>query len=568
MLFAGLHNTGTISSAALVADGKLVAAMAEERLDRRKHSKYFPHRALQGCLDLVGKTLSDVDTFAIGWNPALNIAERYRAGFSEWPAYPGERFYANPNQLLPRLQPEGLVATDQVFQQADGGCVTLTYVNHHLCHAANAFYLSGLKEAAIFCCDGYGERSTTLWGTAGPEGIETRRTIEFPHSIGAFYSAITEFLGYAPDGDEWKIMGAAAYGDPSPFRAAMAELIRPEEDGGFSLALDYFDHFNFDSRGFFSEKVTDVLGKPPEGPEDDRFFDLAAAAQERLEAILFHCLTHARETTGATALCYAGGVAMNSLFNGKLTASGLFDDVFIPFSPDDSGNALGAALWAANRAGEPVAMKRRDLTSFLGRAFDDKEIKAALDRTGLAYETLQDPASTAADLLADGQVVGWFQGRSEFGQRALGARSILADPRNPETKDRVNLAIKYREAFRPFAPSVPVEDAERFFELPPGASVPFMERVFPVREAARSALPAIVHADGTARLQTVSEETQPLYHRLLKRVEEKTGFPVVLNTSFNLNGEPIVDAPEDAIRTFMTSGMNSLIMGHQLLRKA
>ncbi|PWC40634.1 carbamoyltransferase C-terminal domain-containing protein [Azospirillum sp. TSO35-2] len=567
MIVIGIHNTGILSSAALVVDGKLAFGCAEERLDRRKHSKYFPHQAIGKALDWQGLTLADVDVFAIGWNPAINVAGRYRAGFSEWPAYPGERFSANPNHLLPRLGGAPHVATDQIFHREDGKPVQLTYVSHHLAHMTGAYCLSGFEESALFSCDGYGERDTTVWAVGRGTDIRILKRIEFPHSVGGFYSAITEFLGFRPDLDEWKVMGAAAYGDPEPYRTAMESMIRLVPDGGFHLDLDYFDHFNFDTPGYLTPAAHRLLGRPRHSGEamEQRHFDIAAAAQARLEEVLRWALDWLRKETGCPRLCLSGGVAMNSLFNGRLSLDGPFDDVFVPFSPDDSGNSIGAALWAAQRAGDPV--RNQTLTPFLGGSYDDEAIAGAIERCGLAATRIDDPAATAADLLAAGKIVGWFQGRMEFGQRALGGRSILASPRDPDMKDRLNSAVKFREGFRPFAPAVRAEDVGRFFEAPAGARVPFMEKVLPIRAERRQDIPAVVHADGSGRVQTVERSVQPLFHDLISAFGALTGVPVLVNTSFNLNGEPIVESPADAIRTYATSGMDALMLGRHLLSK-
>ncbi len=566
MLVVGIHNTGIISTAAFVADGKLVYGAAEERLSRRKHSKYFPHRAIEAGLEWLGAAYADVDVYAIGWNPALNIAERTRAGFSEWPAYPGERFCSNPNQLLPRMVLDGLVATEQSFLGADGTKAKITYVDHHLCHCVNAYLLSGFEEAAILSSDSYGEKATTVWAVGRGGVIEDIRRLDFPHSLGCFYSAITEHLGFRSDYDEWKVMGAAAFGDPEPYRKAMGRLLLDADDGGYRLDLNWFDHFNFDSSGMFAGRIVDLLGDA-RGPDEEltqRFHDIAAAAQERLEEVLHRTLVWFREQTGIANLCLTGGIAMNSVFNGKTTLDGPFENVYVPFAPDDSGNSIGAALWCAQRHGEAVDLGGR--SPYLGSEYSDSEIQKNLDRYRLAHETVDDPAGTAAGMLAEGKIVGWFQGRMEFGQRALGSRSILADPRDAATKDKVNAAVKFREAFQPFAPAVAAEAVADWFEAPASARVPYMEKVFPIRADKRRAIAAVVHADGTGRLQTV-DDGSPLFKAVIDAFAERTGVPVLLNTSFNLSGEPIVCTPSDAVRTFMTSGIDSLVIGRQVLTK-
>ncbi|MEO5374330.1 MAG: carbamoyltransferase [Alphaproteobacteria bacterium] len=570
MIIVGIHNTGTTSSAAIVVDGSLEFGCAEERLDRRKYSKYFPERAIDACLDWTGATLADVDAFAIGWNPGINIAGRYRAGFSEWPAYPGARLYTSANRLLPRLESGELTATDQIFaaEPGQGADTRFVHVTHHLAHCANAFYLSGFDDAALFSCDGYGERTTTVWGRGQGGDITTLRQSAFPHSIGSFYAAVTQFLGFRPDLDEWKVMGAAAYGDPARYQAALSGLLNYDEDGRFELDLRYFAHFDFDSRSLFAPRITELLGppRPASAPMEPRHFDIAAALQAVVETYLFTAVRWLARATGCRRACLSGGVMMNSLFNGRLAQTDIFDDVFIPFAPDDSGNSIGAALWLAHRE-EPPGRCRVQRSPYLGRDYADDAIRAVLDRFKLRYRVLGDVPGEVADLLAAGKVVAWFQGRMEFGQRALGARSILADPRDPHMKDRINAAVKFREGFRPFAPAVPAESLGEWFAVDRPLAVPYMEKVLPIRADRRHLIPAVVHADGTGRLQTVERSMNPLFHDLLTAFGQRTGVPILLNTSFNVAEEPIVESPADAIRTFYASGIDALVCGRYSLIK-
>ncbi|MDB5602031.1 MAG: hypothetical protein JWN71_4075 [Xanthobacteraceae bacterium] len=569
MLIVGIHNTGIISSAAVVVDGVLRFACAEERLDRRKHSKYFPHRAMDAGLAHIGAKLADVDIFAIGWNPAINIAERYRAGFSEWPAYPGTRFYSNPNQLLPRLAQTGLTATDQIFHRDDGSATRICYVSHHLAHAAAAYYSSGFDDAAILTCDGYGERATTAWFRAQGGRIELLREVQFPHSIGQLYSTITEYLGFRPNLDEWKVMGAAAYGNPDTFYAKVNSLIHSKEDAGFELDLRYFRHFDFDAGRMFSASLVDLLGPPREydEPLEQPHFDLAAALQKVTEERLFAAVEWLKTQVPSANLCLAGGVIMNSVFNGRIAAEGPFERTYVPYAADDSGNSIGAAFWVAAREGAKIDFAAAT-TPFLGDAYDDDAIERQLLASKLSAERPPDIVAATAALLAEGAIVGWFQGRMEFGQRALGGRSILADPRDATMKDRINRAVKFREAFRPFAPAVLTEEAANWFQMERPIDAPYMEKVLLVREDRRDRIPAVVHADGTGRLQTVDKKMNPTFHRLIEAFGKATGVPILLNTSFNINNEPIVESPADAIRTFYSSGLDALVMGSFLITKS
>jgi carbamoyltransferase len=568
LLIVGIHNTGIMSSAAVVIDGALRFGCAEERLDRRKYSKYFPHRSIDAALAHVGATLSDVDIFAVGWNPAINIAERYRAGFSEWPAYPGERFYANPNHLLPRLAMTGLTATDQIFHREDGPPARISYVTHHLAHAAGAYLPSGFDEAAILTCDSYGERATTAWFRARGSRIELLRETRFPHSIGQLYSTLTEFLGFRPNFDEWKVMGASAYGNPDVYYDRVKSLIHWTDNAEFELDLRYFRHFDFEAARMWAPLLVDLLGPQREAnaPMEQRHFDLACALQKVTEEYLFAAARWLKTQVPSPNLCLGGGVIMNSVFNGRIAVEGPFDQVYVPYAPDDSGNSIGAALWVAAREGARIDVKAAR-TPFIGPAYDDTAIERQLAAAKIAADRPSDIAAVAADLLADGKILGWFQNRMEFGQRALGARSILADPRDGEMKQRINQAVKFREAFRPFAPAILADEAKNWFEMKRAIDAPYMEKVLTVRSDRRQRIPAVVHADGTGRLQTVDKTTNPIFYRLIESFGKTTGVPIVLNTSFNINNEPIVESPADAIRTFYSSGLDALAMGPFLLTK-
>lgn len=566
-LIVGLHNTGVLSSAAIVADGRLEFAAAEERYNRQKYTKSFPHLAIAAGLKAMGAALSDVDAFAVAWNPGINIGEKYRAGFSEWPAYPGERLYSNPNQILPRLDRRPFTMTEQTFFAQEGIAARFIYLNHHLAHLANSLFLSGFPDAALFSCDGYGEQATTVWGEAKGGEISILRQNDFPHSIGGLYSAVTQHLGFRPDIDEWKVMGAAAYGDAKAYHSKIRQLIDYDETGRFELDLRYFNHYNFDRAGLFAPRIAELLGPAlvPGQELSQRQFDIAAATQKTVEDYLLTALAWLAKTSRLRRLCLSGGVLMNSLFNGRLAESELFDEVYIPFAPDDSGNSIGAALWTAHHLSGPLPTPAA--TPYLGAAYDDAAIKSILDQFKLPYLAMKNTARTVARLLAQGHVVGWFQGRMEFGQRALGARSILADPRDPAMKDRLNASVKYREAFRPFAPAVRIGDFHDWFRTGGAVRVPYMERALPIMEDKRRLIPAAVHADGTGRVQTVDPNLSPLFHELISAFGEQTGVPVLINTSFNLAGEPIVESPTDAVRTFYASGLDVLACGSFLLAK-
>ena len=530
MLIVGLNTSGDVSSAAIVADGELVFGCAEERLDRQKLSRRFPLGSIQAGLTHIGATIGDVDQFAIGYNPGISVAGRMRPGFSDWPGYPGGRLYSNPNYLLPELGDHASTETQQIFRRSAGGAEHLRYVTHHLAHAANAFLLSGFTEAAIFSCDGYGERTTTMWARADAKGIHSIREIEYPHSIGSLYAALTQFLGFRPHSDEWKVMGAAALGDSSTTINKLTRLIRWDDSANFELDLSYFNFFNFDISPMYRTKLEDLLGpaRRTSEPMKPRHFDIAAGIQRLIEVYLEHAVAWLHSQTRSANVCLTGGLAMNSVFNGLTSLRGPFRNVYVPFAPDDSGNSIGAALWVAWQEGELKNFGCYANRSRIGRAYSEEMIERDLKRFHLSYSRMTDICDSVAGLLEQGKVVAWFQGRAEFGPRALGSRSILADPRNAGTRDLVNGAVKFREWFRPFAPAILVEAQTEYFEVDHVIPVRYMEKVFPVRSGMRNRIPAVVHADGSGRLQTVSTDDDSLvssFDKLLRTAHRRACHP-------------------------------------------
>ena len=568
MYILGLHISGWTTSAALFEDSRLVAACPEERLNRQKYSRAFPSLAAEYCLEQASISWRDVDYIAVGWNPGVNVAARYRGGFSERLRFAGEWLYSIPNHIFGKHLKTSILNTEQIFTLPDSQ-IRFQYLDHHSSHAAAAFYPSPFETSAILTVDGYGERTSSAWKSGIGNKIHSHRETPFPQSIGSFYSAITEYLGYSPDGDEWKVMGMSAYGDPASYRAEISQLYTLLPDGDYALDLQYFNHFNFDTDQLYSPRLEGLLGAPraEEEPLQQRHYDLAASAQEALEHMIYHCLRHLHATTGEDRLCLSGGTIMNSVLNGKVIENTPFEEVYVPFSPDDTGNAIGAPLLLYfDILGHPRESVECD-HAYVGPEFTNEEIEEALNKYGVSFRRSTSVEIETARALANGKVVGWFQGKMEFGQRALGNRSILADPRDPAMKDRVNSAVKYREAYRPFAPSILSEYAHEYFEMEDQTTVPFMERVYRIRPEKRTQIGAVVHADGTGRLQTVTAETNPRYHSLISQFHSITGVPVVLNTSFNVKGEPVVCSPADALRTFYTSGIELLVMGDYVVAK-
>ncbi|MFE9997499.1 carbamoyltransferase family protein [Streptomyces avermitilis] len=564
MRILGIASDMHISSAALIEDGQVVAAASEERFSRSKHTRVFPARAIDFCLSTVPGDLHGVDRVAVSANPAIDLSVhdgRY-AGRARW--YP-EGLYSIPNNLAPLVDGPYQGHTAQVLQTADKP-LKIDYVYHHDAHAANAFFLSPFESAAILTVDGRGEDCTALSAIGDGTTFTTVDTIPYPHSVGLLYGAVTQYLGFRIDRDEWKVMGLAAYGDPdSAAYKALRDLV-DFKDGTVRIDLNYFGYYLRPSRGAVSDAFTDRFGpvRQPGEAITSRHHDVAAAVQHVLEDALRYLLINLHRQTEMRRAVLGGGSFMNSVFNGKITASTPFDEVFISSCPDDSGTSIGAALYThcvLLDADRGPAMTH----NYYGPSFDQVSIDGVLSRAKLRAPAVEDPAASAARALAEGKIVGWFQGRMEFGQRALGNRSILADPRSAHMRDQVNDAVKFREPWRPFAPAVLAEDFAAYFGSEP--PVPFMERTLPVRSEAQNLIPAAVHIDGTARPQTVSADTNPLFHQLISRFRDLTDVGAVLNTSFNLAEEPIVCTPQDAIRTFYSSGLDLLVLGNRVLTK-
>lgn len=565
----GIHQSGPVASAALAVDGTVVAAQPEERFSRTKHDRAFPGQAADYCLGSVGGW-SGVDHVAIGWNAGENAALKYRGGFSDWMRYPGEWLASVPNHILTRAgwQPDLTTMRFRLRAASDTPPrePAIHFVDHHTAHARLAAASSGFSDTVVVVVDGWSEQKVTSIFHYRDGGLTLLESEAFPNSIGAFYAAMTEYLGYRPFFDEWRVMGMSAYGDRSAF-PELDETIRSEPDGRYELNLRFFDFYNFDRADALSPRFVERFGPARQSgsPILQAHFDFAAAAQRVFERVMTGVLARAHRLTGSPRVCLAGGAALNCLYNATVTAVTPFSECHVSFAPDDSGNSIGAALEVASQLSGNGASG--PFTSALGPSWDDEAIGEALDRYKIRARRSPSIAADVAKLLAEGRIVGWFQGRSEFGPRALGQRSILASPLDAGTKDRLNASIKYRESYRPFAPCLPLAEGDRYFLGMPAGGVPYMEKALHFRPEAGARVPACVHADGTGRVQTVDPAANPLFHQLLEAFAEHTGHPVVINTSFNLNGEPMVLDPTDAIRTFYSSGLDSLAIGGFLVEK-
>jgi carbamoyltransferase len=542
------------TAAALLRDGEPVAFIEEERFNRDKHTKAFPDSAIEFCLRQGGISIEQVDVVAFAHKAGLD----FRRGAAD---------------ALKRLAPKRLAAQSYVdlslarkqrdFVRRWGYRGRVANVGHHQAHAAAAFYPSGFDQAAVLTLDRGGDMLSTTFACGQGAKLETLKEIANPDSLGEVYTAITGWLGFHPNADEGKVMGLAPYGT-SRYAPVFREFLRMHDDGGFSVNLSWF-RYQVES-GPLSRRYLDLFGPPrvAESELTDHHKDVAYGVQNATEEAALHmaCALHA--LTGSPNLALAGGVALNSVMNAKLLHETPFERIFIQPAAGDAGNALGAALHVSHA---DLGHERRWTMehAFFGPTYSDADLRAALERRGLAFREVPDAAAAAADLLADSKIVGWFQGSSEVGPRALGARSILADPRKAEMKDIVNAEVKHREGFRPFAPSVLDERGDEYFDG--YATNPFMLLVLPIREDKRAVIPAVTHVDGTGRLQSVTKQGNPLYHRLIEEFERRTGVPVVLNTSFNLRGEPIVHRPDEAVTDFVDTGMDALLLGPYLTEK-
>lgn len=548
------------SSACIARDGELLFAVAEERISRVKHDAGFPVHAIQACLGFANVRAEQIDEVCFGWQTAGPVFRHdlKMYGTGQWPATYLNVLNSSRHFLSMWHQESGAKVFERTFGTSKP---RMRFVDHHLAHAISAYGYSGFDDAAIVVMDGRGAwEATSIWH--GKNGrIEHIQTIPFPNSIGGFYSAFTEYLGFVPNSDEWKVMGLAPYGEPG---VKLDAFLTPETNNGTPYRV-HTKRINGGRTGAVAG-ITAMLGarRLPESEIDSRHKNIAFAVQDYCERAMMSVVRAALKKTNSKNLCLAGGVALNSKANGKILASGIVENLFVQPAASDDGVALGAALAPYLDHGGRLP-NRAMRHAYFGPSFDDAAIETALKTYKLRYTRLGDPAGVAAQLLSEGKILGWFQGRMEFGPRALGGRSILADPRDPEMTAKVNNAVKFREWWRPFAPSMKREAAGDFVES--ATDSPFMILTAQVRHEKQRVIPAVTHVDGSARPQTVEQTANPVYWRLIDEFGKRTGVPVVMNTSFNLRGEAIVNTPTDAIRTFFSSGMDGLVIGSFLVEK-
>jgi carbamoyltransferase len=581
------------SAAALIEDGHLSAAVQEERFTRKKHDSSFPKHAIEYCLAEAQVGLSDVDFVVFYDKPFLKFERLLETYLAFAPSGFTSFRMAMPLWLKEKLFQKDLLRRElKAYAKEYDWENRLLFAEHHLSHAASAFFPSPYEEAAVLTMDGVGEWCTTSCGRGAGNQLEICKEIHFPHSLGLLYSAFTYYTGFKVNSGEYKIMGLAPYGQPKYAQLILDNLIDVKEDGSFRLDMQYFDYCT--GLTMTNDKFAALFGQPARKPEvwmTQFHMDVAASIQAVCEEVVLRLTRALAAETGARNLCLAGGVALNCVANGKVLRDGRFENIWIQPAAGDAGGAVGAAFAAYYLyKGQPRSIgNERDgmRGAFLGPSFGQHEIESRLKAAGARYATQSeaDVVEHSAQALAQGKAVGWMQGRMEFGPRALGARSILGDPRSPEMQKILNLKIKYRESFRPFAPSVLSEDVDEWFDLE--GDSPYMLLVADVKErhrkamsaeqqtlfgieklnVPRSSIPAVTHVDYSARIQTVHKDTNPLYHSLIARFKELTGVPVLVNTSFNVRGEPIVNTPEDAFRCFMGSEIDTLVIGNCVLEK-
>lgn len=579
MIILGINAFHADSSAAIVVDGRIVAAVEEERFRRIKHWAGFPVESIRYCLQAAGAELADVDHVAINQDSRANLSRKVRYSLARRP---------NLSMVLDRLKKkqarsDTLELLGEAFEGQNLRC-KLHAVEHHVAHLASAYHCSPFEEASVVSVDGFGDFASAAWGRGQGADLDVEGRVYFPHSLGVFYQAITQFIGFPKYGDEYKMMGLAAYGKPA-FLDKMRQIVHLRGGGEFTLELDYFRHHREkieyewtdgspEFGALFSDALADLLGPVRETSEDldQRHCDIAHSAQAMYEEAFFHLLNHLHEKHGDEAIAVSGGCGMNSVANGRIRANTPFRRSYVQAAAGDAGGALGAAVavWHELGNSDRVPMAH----AFWGPEYSSADYDALLEaheaelrEAGCSVEILANDealCTLVVERIVEGDVIGWFQGRMEWGPRALGNRSILCDPRRSDMKDILNLKIKRRESFRPFAPSVLREYVADWFEE--DDDVPFMMKVFPIRAEKREAIPAVCHVDGTGRLQTVHRDTNPLYWQLIDTFRQKSGVPMLLNTSFNEN-EPIVCTPGEAMDCFLRTNMDMLVLGSWVVER-
>ncbi len=554
------------SAACIILDGKILVAAEEERFSRKKHDNSFPLEAIKFCLDFAGINTKQLEAVCFYEKPLLKFQRILNQHLHTAP-----HSFATFREFLPKWTGQKLQIKDEIRKIGYEGKIFFT--EHHQSHAASTFFPSPFKEAAIVTVDGVGEWATSEYSVGKDNKITLQQEIRFPHSLGLLYSTITAYLGFSVNNSEYKVMGLSPYGNPEPYYSAFKKMIDVREDGSFRLLLNYF---SFHYKPYMpSKKMCDLLGGPIRKGESEltqRHKDIAASLQKITEEILFKMLNHVYKQTKLDNLCLAGGVALNSVANGKILKNTPFKRVWVQPAAGDAGCSIGAALFCYHQLLDGK-VREKQTHCYLGPESSNKEIQDFLEIHSIKYSHFKnknDLVKKVARFIYDGNVIGWFQGRMEWGPRALGARSILSNPCNPEMQEILNAKVKHREKFRPFAPVVCEDDALDYFECDKPTPLPtdFMLMVYPIKQKWRKKIPAVTHVDGSGRLQTIRREQNNLYYDLIKEFGKLSGIPILINTSFNIRGEPIVCEPKDAYKCMMGTGIDYLVLGDFLIKRS
>ena len=573
MKILGINHDMFITSAALIDDGRIVSAIPEERISREKLSRKFPEKAINQILKENKLDIDKIDILTNSYNPA-NLMTKYNPIFSNSRRFRSDYLYSVPDNFFKLNKNQDLKNSEYLMQEIkiNNKIKKIYFVNHHLSHAANAFFISPFKKSAILTVDGRGEIDSCSFSYGTYNKINLIKKISFPHSVGSFYSTFTEFLGYKANSDEWKVMALSSFckNRKNKYYKLIKNLIKLNKaDGTFLLNTNYFKETVHEYGKLYSEEFINLFGSPRNSKDKilQKHKEIAGAMQIVSEEIVLNMLNWIQKKTKSENICVSGGFFMNSVFNGKIKKLTKFKNIFISSCPDDSGLSIGSALYVYNQVYNKKKRYQQS-NNFYGPSFKDFQVRKILQDCKLNYSyQKKNLCKKVAKLISEGKIIGWFQGKMEFGQRALGNRSILGDPRISINKDKINRIIKFRESYRPFAPAILDEFKTEFFDIEKNEMVNFMEKIYLIKKKMRNKIPAVCHADNTGRLQTVTKINNYKFYKLIKEFYKITSIPILINTSFNLNGEPIVCTPQDAIRTFNTSGLDLLVIENFIISK-
>ena len=561
----GLNAIGINTSASIIKDNKIIAAVEEERLTRDKRTRNFPEKSIEFCLNKLNINITDLDYIAISWNPLINL-EKFNKSYNSNLDYLPNILHSSLNHLIKNQNLNDDFMSQKIrIKNKD---IEVFFIKHHLSHASSV-YFSNFNKSAILTADAFGEKETSVFYNFQNEKIKSLSANYFPHSLGSLYSTFTEFCGFKPQSEEWKLMGASAYFKNEKIINKIRNIVTLKKDGLFELDLNFFNHYQFHRPKYYNDNLINLLGVEPGSKSNDNdlkkiYYEIANGAQTVFEEIYFHMISHLKKVTKSENIVLGGGCALNCLANGKITKKTGFKNIFVSPVPDDSGAGLGAAAYVYKNI---INSKKKFNVQnyFLGPSSNEKTILSKLKKYQIKYQKLQNVESHAAISISKGLVIGWFQGNIEFGDRALGNRSILADPRNKNMKKIVNEKIKYREKFSPFAPAVLEEEAYKYFDNLKNSN--YMEMALMVKKNKINLIPAVTHIDGTARLQTVTKKFNKKFYDLINEFYKLTNIPILLNTSFNIQGEPIVCSVEDALKNFYLSGLDIMYLNNFVIKK-